>query len=430
MTSSGLSSEELQSVKSTCVEEPGYESIFFACQPILNQREEQVGYEMLYRETGNLNQAVCGDWDEATLKVAACGLICAEENNEHGRKAFVNFSPAAIVGKVPYAIPPANLVVEIRDQVNPPLDLVESLKALVADGYEICIDHLDGDYRNPFFPDLASWAKYDVLGKTGAQVGRDITRIRRGKPKVIALRVETRDSYLTLKTLGVEYFQGYYFKEPQVISGRKLTSHEASRLRIFREIERDEPDIDDLSRAISSDVALSYRLLRYLNSAIFGLRGKVDSIKQALLLLGLLHIRHWLRVVLLTDLLPKGKSRELSVMSVKRGKFFELLARQYPALGCKPDKMFLLGLFSMLEGMLDRPMREIAKELPIDSEHQAALCGEGGICGQWLDLVMSFERADWPELNRLITEMRLKTADVAKAYFEAGLWTTSIFEGI
>lgn len=412
------------------IEEPGYESIFFACQPILNQREEQVGYEMLYREAECLNQAVCGDWDEATLKVAACGLICAEEHNEYGRKAFVNFSPGAIIGKVPYAIPPENLVVEIQDHPGPARELVDALRSLVADGYEICIDHLDGEYRNPYFPELATWAKYDVLGKSREQVGRDITRIRRGKPRVIALRVETRDSFLNLKTLGVEYFQGYYFKEPQVISGRKLTSHEASRLRIFREIERDEPDIEDLSRAISADVALSYRLLRYLNSAIFGLRGKIDSIKQALLLLGLLHIRHWLRVVLLTDLLPKGKSRELSVMSVKRGKFFELLARRNPGLGCQPDRMFLLGLFSMLEGMLDRPMRDIAKELPIDAEQQAALCGEPGLCKSWLDLVTSFEGADWPELNRMIAEMGLKTADVAKAYFEAGLWTTEIFEGI
>ena len=184
--------------------------------------------------------------------------------------------------------------------------------------------------------------------------------------RMIAKRVESADDLSRAKDAGFALFHGFFFKRPQTETGRKISSSEITRIKLFEIIEKEEPDFDALAQAVEADVAISYRLLNFLNSANFSFATTVTSIRQAIVLAGWKPIRNWLRLIILTDMTPSEKTQELSYLSAHRAKLFETAA-----LGGgyedESDKLFMLGLFSLLDAMLDVDMqrseeRRVGKE--------------------------------------------------------------------
>ncbi|MCA1945259.1 MAG: HDOD domain-containing protein, partial [Desulfovibrio sp.] len=220
--------------------------------------------------------------------------------------------------------------------------------------------------------------------------------------------------------------QGFFFEKPVIVPGRKLTSNQISRLMLFKVLEKENPDFAEIARVIETDVSISYRLLALTNSANFSLSRKVDSIRQALVLLGMKQIKSWLWLIFLTDISPKNKTSELPYLSAIRAKFLERTALNHDLPIAKADLLYLLGLFSLLEAMLDVPFKDIAKNLPLDDDLAAALAGEANEYSPWLNMARYFERGEWDKIDDVIASLGLDPMTVANSYAEALTWAKTL----
>lgn len=400
---------------------------FIARQPIFDLKQNIWGFELLYRHSNDATAAVFSDEESATLAVAACAT-CQRMHYTRDSKLMINFSQKSIVEKVPQALAPEESVIEIHEALPTLPGYVECLQQLKHEGYHIA---LDGYEARPGCEDLfkiADILKIDMVGKSITDVSRLLDKARGNDHLLIAKRIEEHEQFLAAKNLDFTLFQGFFFLKPEVVEGRQLTANQASRLQLFAIMEAEEPDFDKLTDTIQADVAISYSLLSYLNSPSIGLREKIKSIKQAILLLGWRQIKNWLRVVILRDMSPSEKTSELPYASVQRGKFFQLASSKHNITVPSPDSLFLLGLFSLLEPMLSMPMAEIVSNLPLEEDFKAALCGTSNQYTPWLQLAKAFETADWDTVDTLNTELGLESMSVAQAYYESISWSSVFFE--
>jgi len=403
-----------------------YLHTYFARQPIFDSRSKVWGYELLFRGGPDAERAEMSDLDQATLGVAADSTVAPEDFYGSDKKVLINFGEQNILENVPYALPPGQTVIQIPESALTSEETVTSLRELVRDGYSIAVDDFEGNIE--VAGELADLVIVDTLGRSAAELGPILDKARKAGTLILAKRVEDMDAFSMAKELGFPLFQGFYFRRPELIAGRKLTSHQASRFNLLKMIEQKDPDFEALAKDIQTDVSISYRLLTYLNSAAFSFTQPIQSIKQAIVLLGWKQLRNWLRVIVLTDLQPKGKSSELFFVAVQRGKFLELIAHSHEQSKIEPDGMFLLGLLSLLEAMLEMPMPEIVGKLPLAPEFKSALLGEDTQLAKWLELVRAHEKGKWEDLDRLTDALGLNRLVVAVSYYKSVLWANTFFK--
>ncbi len=408
-------------------EEKHYQSVFVARQPIFDVHKRSVGHELLYRDRLDSSGADFTDNTLATLKVVSNAFVISPDKQPDLR-TFINFSEKSIHENVPYALPAETTVVEIDEPSSPSDAYMEALAKLKEDGYSLALDGFEDRCVGGPLMDLADYIKIDVLAHKPDTVAKLAALVRGTGPALLAKRVEGDTQFSMAKALGFKYFQGFFFKKPVVVPGRRLSSNETTRLRLFRMIEREIPDFGELAETIQADVSISYRLLTLLNSAAFSFPQKIRSIKQALVILGGRQLKNWLRLVILTDMMPTSKTAELLVLSTQRGKFFELAADTGKDSDLDPNALFLLGLFSLLEAMLDMPMPALMDHLPLDKVLKDALCGEGNEAALWLQMTHCFEHADWECLASVIDQLGLDPITVAAAYHDSLDWTATYFE--
>ncbi len=406
---------------------PLYDSTFFARQPILMPDQSLWGYELLFRNSSEATSADISDSYKATLRVAADLCAAPGENLPDNVKLVVNFSHKAIIDKIPYSLPASKTVVQIPETTPPTPSLIKALKELSRDGFYIAIDDFEARPQGEFLIAYADAIIVDFLSADEEKIKLVCDLCREYDTKLIAKRVENTAQYNMAQKMGFNFFQGFYFKRPENVQGRKIRSGEIVKLKILKLIEDPSPDFKTLAEALQNDVSISFRLLTLLNSPTFGFSQKIKSIKQALVLAGWKMVKNWLRVILLTDLTPKEKSRELPQLATQRAKFLQLLA-QNAKKGLAPDSMFLLGLFSLLEAMFDMPMQELARHLPLDEDIIGALCGEDNIYCRYLEMTTFFETGDWSNLDFLLGEMDLDPVMVSKSYYESTRWANSFFQ--
>jgi len=413
-------------VASPLLEELPYAAALVARQPVFDKTKRVHGYELLFRGSPEAACALFADDCMATMRVIADAYVCLGPAMARDLKIMINFSRSGILSQLPYALPPGRTVIEFGECFLPDQTLLTAIEKLKADGYLLCLDGFRETGGCEPLLALADIIKVDVLDQTPGEVADILDLVGKNGPILLAKRVETAGLFDMARAMGFSWFQGFFFQRPELVPGRKLSSNQQSRLKIFRLIEREDMDVDKLAEIIQADVSISYRLLGLLNSAAFGLPQKVDSIERAIVMLGWQPLRNWLRVVIFTDLAPRGKTRELAFTSVLRGRFMETAAEEHHARVSGPG-LFLLGLFSLLDAMLDMPMREVVSSLPIDEELKEALCGERNASADWLELAGCFETADWALLDIFVDLLGLDPARVAACYHEALNWTNSFF---
>ncbi|OIQ49738.1 HDOD domain protein [Pseudodesulfovibrio hydrargyri] len=407
-------------------DEKTYESVFVARQPIFDTQNETWGYMMLFRDSGDADHAVFTDNSEATMSLVSNLPLCDTPRNDKTR-FLIHFTPEAVVRGIPHAIPWDNTVIILEEIEDPDEALFVALGDLMLDGYELALNNFEGKPGCERLGELADTLLIDVEGKDQADLEAIVTRAKRfGAPRLVAKRVENAEDLERARNAGFTLFHGFFFKRPQIESGRKISSAKATRLKLFEIIEKDEPNFDALAPAIEADVAISYRLLNFLNSANFSFATKVTSIKQAVVLTGWKPIRNWLRLIILTDLAPSEKTLELAYISAHRAKLFETAA-----LGSgyeeDSDTLFIVGLFSLLDAMLDTAMKEITDHLPVDEEVKATLCGKRTRFTPWLDLAKAIEASDWDEVGERAAALNLLPGTVAVSYQHAFTWADAFF---
>jgi EAL and modified HD-GYP domain-containing signal transduction protein len=340
-----------------------------------------------------------------------------------GRKAIVDFTENSVLEKLPYVLPPALTVIKIDERASQRQSSIEALNRLKLDGYLIAVQGFTGDPSCAAIYRLADILVIAAQDKENDALRAEIAAARQYGTLLLASRVQDRYIYETCRKLGFSIFSGPFFKCPDTMTARKLSSNQVLRLKLLQLIEGDDPDISSLAEAIQADATISFRLLAFLNSAVFAFSQKIKSIHQAIYLLGWSKIKNWLRVVLLTDMNQSKEAEELILLSAQRGMFLELVARDHDFWGFDPESLHLLGLFSLLDALIGQPMTEIVAHLPIDNKMKRALCLEPN--NEYLPLLrlsQCFEEARWQEAEGMVQQLNLDSAKVRTAFQKSIDW--------
>lgn len=401
---------------------------FVARQPVFDAVGNVWGYDILYRDGVEAVSAVFPDPGTATLAVTAGICLCREHDFKVGKKVLINFDEKTVLDGVPLALPAANTVIQIPESAKVAPRLLEVLKTLKVEGYAVALDNYEARPQAEPLLKLADIVIIDILGQDPAALAERVRSARSLNRLLVAKRVEDSAAFDQARSLGFTHFQGFFFQRPKVIPGRKLNSTEAARFRLLEFTQQDDPDFSNLAEAIKTDVSVSYRLLTYLNSPLFTFHINIQSIEQAIVLLGWRQVRNWLRVIIFSDLSPDSRGTELPFVCVQRGRFFETVARQSGAKSSDREILFILGLFSLLEPLLKMPMAEILASLPLEAEIKEALLGGDNRFSPWLGLAQAFEAGDWEQVDTGIARLGLDKVMVARSYSESLDWANRFFD--
>lgn len=383
------------------------ESLFVARQPVFDPDMNIWGYELLYRQAATDSAAEISDQDKATAEVIADGVSLGRTGLPQGMLTLVNFPMNLLLAGFGFSLPAENCVIEILETVDPTPGILEALRNLKAAGYRLALDDFVGQPEHAPFLELADIVKVDVLGVDPAQLPGLAARLKSPSRLLLAEKVESTTMHRRVRDMGFDLFQGFFFRRPEILTGRKLSSSELAKLRLLKVLADDDYDPAQVGQIIETDIALSYRLLRFINSAYFARPAKVESLRQATMLLGQRNLAKWLQAVIMSDMNPTPKGRELVFLSVYRAKFMETLAKGMKSPPAKPDMFFILGLFSLLDALLGQPMADLLHELPLAPEIAQALLGERSVIRAFLELAEDLEDADWKAAQDMLHELDL-----------------------
>ncbi|MEA2470562.1 MAG: hypothetical protein QOE38_1561 [Thermoleophilaceae bacterium] len=362
-------------------------SVFIARQPIFDPALNVVGYELLFRGA-NQNVAIISDHDEATSTVIMNAFTEIGLDTVVGeRLAWINVSRDFLLGSFARALPRGRVVLEVLEDQEVDESLLAALEDLRARGYTIALDDFSWSEERVPLLDHVDIVKVELLNRDPADVADDVARLSRYKCALLAEKVETREEYERCVELGFDLFQGYFFCKPERMEARGVAPNRLSMLQLVAALQDPTIEIHQLETLVARDVALSYRLLRYINSAFFGLRREVDSIRRALTLLGVANVKRWATLSIFAGV--DEKPRELIETALVRARFCELAG-----VGNK-DQLFTLGLFSVVDALMDAPMEQVLDSMPFPDEMREALIARTGPRGELLEAALSFERGEF-----------------------------------
>lgn len=390
-------------------------NIFVARQAIFDAELNVYAYELLFR-SGNTGTADVTDGNAASSQVMINAFLdIGIEAITNNHICFINLTRDFIVGQLPLPLPPETVVLEILEDIEVDEELLNALKIFAKQGYTIALD----DYvftadKNPLF-DIIDIIKIDFLECDKDRLASEVQRLKKHNVKLLAEKVETQEEFELCKALGFDYYQGYFISKPKVLSGQSLKPNRISLMKILATMQNPACDINELEELISQDVSISYKILRIINSALYNLQRKIESIRQAIVLLGLQTIREWLTVVMLTNI--DDKPPELMFQCLQRAHMLQSLSE---AAGMNKDTGFTVGLFSSLDAIMDQPMDKVLNELPLSEEITLALLKREGKLGELLDIVLHYERGEWQNIN---TDTFMAD-DLRKYYLESLSWAT------
>lgn len=397
--------------------------VFVGSQPIFNRHREVIAYELLYRTSQNRNYYEGLDGDYATTDVILNGFLgIGIEKLANGKSCFINFTENLLLQEIPSYFSSELIVIELLENILPNEDLLEVLKKLKKKGYKIVLDDfiLKEEYL-PFLP-FADIIKIDFLQSNLTQCKQMIGFFKHKNVKLLAEKVETLEDYQHALDLGFHFFQGYFFSKPKIIKGNDLKPNFQQYLYILKEIDQREPNINKISNMIEKDLALTYRLLRLINSPSYPFHNKINSVKQAIMMLGLHEVKKWITVMMLSN--PSDKySKETFRLSLTRAKIGELIGEIKLQ---SPSEYFLLGLFSLIDTLLHRPMDEILKELPFSDSIKEGLLIPINSYGKTIQLIKALEKAEMNRILELCEELSLGQSDVFRLYFQAQEWANQV----
>ena len=401
---------------------------FFATQPVFNKHQRVWGHELIYRGQDLARYADISDDHFFALERSANAYATHLRSKIGGNRMMRSFSERSILHNAPTALDPKGSIVEIPESSEITPELLESLDILKRNEYRVALDDFEGLPGSEALLDRADFVKINIMEKRPQDILKLCNLMPETNPVLVAKNVDYVELFNLAKAMGFSLFQGAFFKKPQIVEGRKLTSTEIARMELFKIIEKGEPDFKALSAAISKDASISYRLLVFLNSAAFSFPTEITSIDHAVVILGWQQIKTWLRIAILNDLAPSPTKTELVKLSSQRSTFFKLAAQRSGYKAHDPDKLFLLGLFSLLEPLMDMPITDLVMNLPVDDGIKAGLCREKNVYSLWIEMASRMESGHWSFLDRILSYLKLDPHAVAKSYYDAHLLTNSFYD--
>ncbi len=401
---------------------------FVARQPILDAFEQVYGYELLHRD-GWENHFSNQNADKASISVM---LKAFDEIGigalTGGKKAFINFTDSLIKADVATLFPNSQLIIELLETVVPDAELLRRCRQLKAKGYLLALDDfVFEEYSQPLI-ELADIIKVDFQASSEFEAKYIVHHFRNGKIRFLAEKVETREQFEKAKSWGYSLFQGYFFNKPVILKVKAIEPYKHSYLQLVHQLHTSDLSLERITEIVSNDVSLSYKLLRLVNAVTYGLHHKIQSVRHALLMLGQQGAKKWITLIAIKGI-GEGRLDEAVRLSLVRANFFELLSGELCCCG-KSDQVFLMGLFSALDVIMGRPMKEIVQQLSLDDEIFNALLYRKGELGRLLCLMEAYERAEWKEVMRLSEQLALEADSVAAAYLDAVSWARQMEEAV
>ncbi|NLW09688.1 MAG: HDOD domain-containing protein [Firmicutes bacterium] len=402
--------------------------VYVARQPVFDSRQQVFAYELLFRH--GLENCYPGvDGDLATARVITDSfMLLGIDTLTNGKPAFINFTANMIKNEIPTIFPPDLIGVEILEDIELDEDILYACQKLKNSRYLLVLDDFALSGERAALAEMADIIKVDFLATAKEDRAALAEKFAGSRIKLLAEKVETMADFEEALQLGYTYFQGFFFSRPHIISRKDIPSHRLTYLRILQELHSTNPDFEEITRIVTADLSLSYKLLRLVNSAIFGFRCRISSIKHALVILGLEEIKKWITLLALSNM-GQDKPDELIVNSVVRARFGELIA-SIIGLQNRSSEFFLMGLLSLIDAFLDRPMQEILAELPLANEIKDALTGRMNLFGMVYRLILAYEKADWEEVHTYSSRLNVGEEKIPQFFFQSVQWTNQLFASV
>ena len=399
---------------------------FIARQPIFSKNMKIFGYELLFRSGAADKTSSVTDADQATSRVVMESFYSrGVENITGGKPAFINFTSTLLLENTATLFPKEQLVVEILEDVEATPEIIDACSTLHKKGYTLAMD--DFEYRPELEPliKLSKIIKFDFLLSTPEEISEMLRSIDLKGKKLLAEKIETNEMFKLAGDMGFTLFQGYFFSKPVTLSAKTLSPLKISYIQLLKEISsEDEINYKKLAATIRNDVALSYKLLKLVNSAYYGLRSKVTDVVRALAIIGTIEVRKWIFMISLMGI-SSDKPDEIVKMSMIRGRFLENLNMRWIRTHSN-ENVFQTGLFSMIDVLMDMPMEAALEGIYLADEVREALVGHSGSLNDMLELVISLERSDWDRAEELAALLKLDAGRVTEEYLDAVKWCYEI----
>lgn len=399
---------------------------FLARQPIFSADRTVFGYELLYR-AGRDNSFSGATLDVAAATTADNLFLFGIERLTAGRRAFFNCTRDFLVRDFTSILPPDRVVLEILETIEPDEEIADACRRLKKAGYVIALDDFKDSPAWQYLVQMADFIKVDVLNTPPAEQERIAAAYARPNVRLLAEKVETYEHFQRTKSLGYTFFQGYFFSRPEMLSRRAVPAYKLGYLRVLRTVAQPQIDLHEVGEQVKAEASLSYRLLRYLNSAAFPFTKEVHSIPHALSLLGEHGVRRWVSVITVACL-GDEKPAELITLPLVRARFCELLAR--PAgMEASANNLFLLGLLSAMDGILDMHMTDILKEIAVEEPIADALLGQSNDLRDIFDIVRLYERAAWEDLSAAAARHGIPEGKIPDLFVASVDWANALMSG-
>lgn len=397
---------------------------YVARQPIFDRDEKVFGYELLFRD--DMENTFHGrDPDVASRSTLDSSLLVGLDVLCDGRRAFLNCTRDTLIGGLIALLPSHSTVVEILETVPVDDEVVNACQRLKEAGYLIALDDYVSNDPREALAEMADILKVDLKLTTLEQRAALVKKHGPWRCRMLAEKVENNAEFVAARDQGFVYFQGYFLRRPEMMTTHDVPANAVNYMRMLQAVSVADLDVPVLEKLIKTETSICYRLLRYMNSAKFGFKSEIHSVRHALAILGDREVRRWVRLIA-TIGAGQDKTSDLVLCALVRARFGERLAPLTPH---GESDLFLLGLLSMLDVMLETPMSEILDKIPLDSETKAVLRGEPSLLRPIYQLMLSHESGEWEAGRRICASLHIDPDTVAASYWQAQQWAREVSSG-
>ena len=398
---------------------------YVARQPILNRNKNTLGYELLFRDGERNAYPAHIESNRATYRLIVENFLSVGLNPSiPSSRCFVNFPYQSLIRRLPLSLPKDKVVVEILETCTPTDELLEAVKELYQAGYMIALDDFTSTPEWERFLRYTHIVKLDIM-QMGLDEACDLVKAHQGKRfSFLAERVETEQEFQQAKEAGFKFFQGYFFSKPEIIKTKYISPEQVIAMELFQEVCKPDVDFQRVESIVAKDIALSYKLLRFVNTMSPRLEVTISSFRQALVSLGQDKLKMFVSLAVASYVSDK-KPKELYGLSLQRAQFCQRMSR-YQAFEGHQEQAFMIGLFSLLDALLDLSLENLVEQLPLCKSIKVALLRREGPYGTLLALEESFEHADWQQIDEHCANLGLNVEQVKTELTEAQRWSHTI----
>lgn len=398
--------------------------VFVARHPVFDADKEVHAYELAFRSDFDTYYSAL-DQDRAAVDFMAFVNFCELAN---GKRGLVNFTRNLVMRGFPVLLPKESMTTVLPSDTPADAGILNACSKLRTLGYMLAVSDFSPRHADNPLLEFVEIAKVDFDGLSAADIEKACQILRERNIKPLAMNVQTVAQFDKAVEWGFEFFQGEFFSKPIVRPGKDISANKMTYLRLLNEVNRAELSYDEIEALVKQDVAMTYRLLKFMNSAWFGLKYEIHSIKHALVMLGPQEIKRWVSLLAVRKT-AEDKPRELLIRSLTRAKAAEQIA-PLVGMGEASSELFLLGMFSVIDALVDKPMAEVLDMLPLNDNIKQALTTGRGKYGPMHCGILAYERGDWEAFSAAAQALGIDEDAIPDIFRKSLRWANQALQEI